>query len=341
MDSDQSNNPWQSSSDPWQTPRLWSQTTEELLQYILQVRKTWKTSRGGETIWPLELEAALLEGLVRYQPGKSRETCILGRFPRRNRFISDYIFESTGKQRSPKQVGSRLQQLRETCGGAQLQRLLCPIPKPVYPAAGGVSSAIYSSAEGFSPCARYTVRYIDIFPPEGSRYEIESSSYSDDGNAIHPGRLEAINTTIFFTAPSLVVANSHFTVYCGQSILHTETAPLQYVSDQVHRPSNVLYSTQLIPKYWDVMVDSQDPTRFTIFQEVFNTEDSSLLFSAMYKFRYIKSPDIVTSQPGSSHGAGLMKGADDAPWKTRPLEAPQQRYSYSKTEPWAPVNYVP
>jgi hypothetical protein len=33
----------------------------------------------------------------------------------RNRFISDYIFETTGKRRTPKQVGSRLQQLRDTC----------------------------------------------------------------------------------------------------------------------------------------------------------------------------------------------------------------------------------
>ncbi|KAF9036244.1 hypothetical protein BJ165DRAFT_1354951, partial [Panaeolus papilionaceus] len=39
----------------------------------------------------------------------------LGRFPMRNRFISDYILEATGKRRTPKQVGSRLQQLRDTC----------------------------------------------------------------------------------------------------------------------------------------------------------------------------------------------------------------------------------
>ena len=35
----------------------------------------------------------------------------------RNRFISDYIFQVTGKQRTPKQVGSRLQQMRDTCKG--------------------------------------------------------------------------------------------------------------------------------------------------------------------------------------------------------------------------------
>ena len=35
----------------------------------------------------------------------------------RNKFISDYIFNKTGKRRTPKQVGSRLQQLRDTTEG--------------------------------------------------------------------------------------------------------------------------------------------------------------------------------------------------------------------------------
>ena len=35
----------------------------------------------------------------------------------RNRFISEYIYETTGKSRTPKQVGSRLQHLRVICKG--------------------------------------------------------------------------------------------------------------------------------------------------------------------------------------------------------------------------------
>ncbi|KAI5995327.1 hypothetical protein F5J12DRAFT_726145 [Pisolithus orientalis] len=58
--------------------------------------------------------------LQEYVPEDSRETRILGRFPMRNRFISDYIYRSTGKVRSAKQVGSRLQQLRDTAEGRQL-----------------------------------------------------------------------------------------------------------------------------------------------------------------------------------------------------------------------------
>jgi transcriptional enhancer factor len=79
------------------------------------------------------LEAALIEGLENYQPDDTRETRLLGRFPMRNRFISDWIFDKTGKRRTAKQVGSRLQQLRDTCGGKRLLSLLSPnrrLPRP-------------------------------------------------------------------------------------------------------------------------------------------------------------------------------------------------------------------
>lgn len=57
--------------------------------------------------------------LQEYVPEDTRETRILGRFPMRNRFISDYIYRATGKYRSAKQVGSRLQQLRDTVEGRE------------------------------------------------------------------------------------------------------------------------------------------------------------------------------------------------------------------------------
>lgn len=56
-------------------------------------------------------------GLERYRPVETRSARALGRFPMRNKFISDYILQVTGKHRTPKQVGSRLQQLRDTCEG--------------------------------------------------------------------------------------------------------------------------------------------------------------------------------------------------------------------------------
>ncbi|KAJ7085911.1 hypothetical protein C8R44DRAFT_651040, partial [Mycena epipterygia] len=53
-------------------------------------------------------------GLQQYRPTACRDTLLLGRFPRRNQFISQYIWRKTGQRRTPKQVGSRLQQLRES-----------------------------------------------------------------------------------------------------------------------------------------------------------------------------------------------------------------------------------
>ncbi len=92
-----------------------------------------------EAVWPPALEAALIEGdlaclssrlwteklnvafsgLDNYKPAESRSTRSLGRFPMRNKFVSDYIYDKTGKRRTPKQVGSRIQQLRDTSSGKQ------------------------------------------------------------------------------------------------------------------------------------------------------------------------------------------------------------------------------
>ncbi|KAM6502745.1 hypothetical protein JOM56_002722, partial [Amanita muscaria] len=95
----------------------YSEGTRDVLKNVIKTRKSWKSCKDGGVVWPLELEAALLEGLEKYVPQDTRETRILGRFPMRNRFISDYIWEKTGKRRSAKQVGSRIQQLRDTCAG--------------------------------------------------------------------------------------------------------------------------------------------------------------------------------------------------------------------------------
>jgi transcriptional enhancer factor len=107
--------------------------TKTVTRNIVQGRKTWKRTTDGERVWPPEAEAALLEGesvcicclllqhtyfvsgLEMYQPEQSRETLILGRFRMRNRFIAQHIESKTGISRTPKQVGSRLQQLRESC----------------------------------------------------------------------------------------------------------------------------------------------------------------------------------------------------------------------------------
>ncbi|KAF7335689.1 TEA domain-containing protein [Mycena venus] len=182
---------------------------------------------GGETVWPLDLEAALLEGLEKYQPDDSRETRMLGRFPRRNRFISDYIFDKTGKRRSPKQVGSRLQQLRESCGGTQCSSSSgsndSGPSSPISPLEDGLFGASSSHS---------TVIYIDILPagsPDRTRIGSSPSPWPDAGDVIHasdhPRRIESINPTVSFTAPSPVVAHSRFTVYSEDLIPPRRNGP--------------------------------------------------------------------------------------------------------------------
>ncbi|KAJ7610712.1 hypothetical protein DFH06DRAFT_1485457 [Mycena polygramma] len=276
------------SGNAW--PSVPSQTTKEVLQSVLRVRKSWKTLRGGETVWPLDLEAALLEGLETYQPDDSRETRMLGRFPRRNRFISDYIFQKTGKRRSAKQVGSRLQQLRESCGGKKLLHLLSPFRQPAY--AGSSASSDSSCNSPVSPlmagqafsgpsCARHIVMYIDILP-DGAIDAVGKPSPSmslESGDVVHaserPRHLGSINPTVTFVAQSPLVAQSRFSVYSEERMLHAETTPLAPVEDTPI--SGFLYSTSLVPEYWKLISESQDPTQFTIYQEVCRDDNSAIL----------------------------------------------------------------
>ncbi|KAJ7315731.1 hypothetical protein DFH08DRAFT_1039423 [Mycena albidolilacea] len=242
----------------WLEPTPQSQVTRDTLQAVLRGRKTWK-SRGA---------------LEKYRPEDCRETLILGRFPGRNRFISDYICDKTGKRRSPKQVGSRLQQLRDCCEDTRLRRLICPFPKPLPCSASSVAtnsatgSIVPPPEEWFHPdtlSPRNTIIYIDILPEgqhERSVREITSPPWPDveDGTVIHtsnrPRRLKSISPTVSFTAPSPLIAHSRFIVRTGDMVLHTETAPLVLVVDRALQPPAFLYSTQLVPKYWNVIVDS-------------------------------------------------------------------------------------
>ncbi|KAH6913376.1 hypothetical protein BKA70DRAFT_720602 [Coprinopsis sp. MPI-PUGE-AT-0042] len=90
-------------------------------------RRSWKTLKGKpEAIWPPALEGALIEALEEYRRMEARPTTSKYdvRYPMRNRFVSDYILEKTGKTRTAQQVGSRLQQLRDMCEDSRLSSLL-------------------------------------------------------------------------------------------------------------------------------------------------------------------------------------------------------------------------
>ncbi len=104
---------------------------------ILAGRKCYRMSKEkNEVVWPPHLEQALMEGLLvppppspmastqlipagleKYTPAESKSPRGLTRFPNRNKFLAEHILKKTGEIRTAKQVGSRIQQLRDTSAG--------------------------------------------------------------------------------------------------------------------------------------------------------------------------------------------------------------------------------
>ncbi|KAG5641223.1 hypothetical protein DXG03_005698 [Asterophora parasitica] len=312
-------------------PPLQNTRTQDVFQSIVKGRKSWKTLRGGEMVWPPELEAALLEGLESYQPDDSRETRLLGRFPMRNRFISNHIFNKTGTRRTAKQVGSRLQQLRDTCGGKKLMKLLSPC-RPTGPSRyndftyrsshGDTDSSSDTSSSPSTPIdASTNLRRLDDIPPSRTIITIDilpndASSSSYDANtrfssqesewhqagvvrlSPHPRPFHAIDPTVTFVAPSTISAHSTFSVYSGGTIIFSETTELNSVGCAPERTDGaLLYSTVLVPGFWQEIAQSPDPTQYTIVQDVIKSGHvPSVVFSAMYKFSYPSgAPDFFAS----------------------------------------------
>ncbi|OJA17332.1 hypothetical protein AZE42_05915 [Rhizopogon vesiculosus] len=312
-------------------------------------------------------------GLQEYEPVDSRETRILGRFPMRNRFISEYIFRTTGKYRSSKQIGSRLQQLRDTSEGRELIDSLtrCYLTRseagssrtfsPHHHVFGGPSSSpslssiscdslpsddssTSSSTDSPASSAQYspimpsskhnqlpdsrTPVYIDILPEpsswsnsSSSRPCAPSSSYrSPQGAATShsssnmPRRMRDIDSTVTFVSPSAVTGKSSYIVLLDGAPIHSEDTKLEcvgpYPTGSINPSSDgpLLYSTTLVPKFWETLCKSPDPTVYTIIQDVYRAPDPAplarypsrprpvLIFSAIYHFRY---PVSVRTPPSS------------------------------------------
>ncbi|KAG7097623.1 hypothetical protein E1B28_004956 [Marasmius oreades] len=306
--------------------------TKEVFNEVVRGRKSWKTLKGGEMVWSPDLEAALLEGLASYQPDDSRETRLLGRFPMRNRYISAYIYQKTGKERSAKQVGSRLQQLRDTCGGKKLQHLLSPCRKHKDSATSKGFNYNSLHRYGFSKLAslrrdpserpaspivdsrewlrKSTVSpmYIYILPgngcsaPERPIYDPPSVS-SSLGAVNHPRPIRTIDPTLTFVSYSPLdrSTRSSFNVYDSHGFIHTEESSLVL---SMNDERGYYYTTCLIPGFWETICKHTDPTEFTIEHKVIQDDISHVqsdLFSAVYKFRYPAESDArLSSRPSGS-----------------------------------------
>ncbi|KAF9783865.1 hypothetical protein BJ322DRAFT_979200, partial [Thelephora terrestris] len=244
---------------------------------VITGRKSWKTLKGKtEAVWPPYLEVALFEGLSRYQPSNPRATKSLGRFPNRNRFISEYISKKTGKHRTPKQVGSRLQQLRDTHQGKQLLQNLSNGNFNIEDA-GASSSSPPASSE---PAPQYdyqetqrTVVSIEILPEGINNYSPHASpsttptssplSSTFPGSTFRhsqPRPISVIDPTVTFTARSTIVAHSSFTVMRDGQPIHSETADVNLLSTSVAAGVSDIdcifyYTAPLVPAYWSTICD--------------------------------------------------------------------------------------
>ncbi|KAJ7080090.1 hypothetical protein C8R43DRAFT_965775 [Mycena crocata] len=106
-------------------------TEEETEEFHRQRRITQrvycKNVKGcSKPVWPLQVEAALMEGLYQYslsQVGSAGVQCGK-KYQRRNRYIADFIRDTTNEERSCKQVGSRIQQLQISAKDDRIVRLL-------------------------------------------------------------------------------------------------------------------------------------------------------------------------------------------------------------------------
>ncbi|KAG1745271.1 hypothetical protein EDB19DRAFT_1849322 [Suillus lakei] len=305
-------------------------------------------------------------GVQEYGPVHLQEAQISGRFPQRNQFISDYIYRKTGKHRSSKQIGSRLQQLRDTSEGRELidslthsrsevdsSRRFSPhshmhdfedeskhspsslsfksstLTSDSSSASSSISSAQYSSVMSSSkrnhlPDTRTPV-YIDILPesssfssspssrsraPFSSPYKSHQGLVASHPSSDAPRRIRDIDSTVTFVSPSTVIGKSSYIVLLDGAPIHSEDTKLECVGPYFTGSSGdvpLLYSTALVPKYWENLCKSPDPTVYTIIQDVYRTLDPGtptrssgrprpvLIFSAIYHFRYPVSVRTPTS----------------------------------------------
>ncbi|KAI0827628.1 TEA/ATTS domain family-domain-containing protein [Trametes gibbosa] len=394
----------------------------DTIHTIVTGRKCWKTMKGkGEVVWPPYLEAALVEGLEKYQPVESRTSRSFGRFPMRNKFISDYIFNVTGKRRTPKQVGSRLQQLRDTTEGKRIlqqlssKHLAMMQPKSAQAQSSSEASSdrpstASSSSSSSTPAPSTTLSRsaststpapvnrtpssfvcIDVIPDPGMPLPplrlpslggmslgaptatpstlanfVPSPTSSPSGmglglNSSGPRVLRHIDPSVTFMSRAPLAAYSSFKVSKnGAGHIHTESTELEMLSSSCmpmpQWPSEMectfLYRTQFVPRFWETLCRSADPSVFTITQEIVRTgaaeqyTPEDVLLSILFQFNNVSatpplSPDSATfsdtvSRPGtagsqfsSTSTSDLSSDLDDIMMFNYPLDVPSMHTSMS------------
>ncbi|KAJ3574413.1 hypothetical protein NP233_g1790 [Leucocoprinus birnbaumii] len=206
-------------------------------------RRCHKTLKGGsEAVWSPRLEAALIAGLQLYSDRHRVHMRHRGRFIGRNHFLASYVKSVTGKRRTAKQVGSHLQQLKETCIERDILWLITGSrssspshdrrqrtkSKSKISPQRSVSSSLepYDEASEYSPYSHSTLEYTPL---------IESPQYISSPTDL----------------PTSTICEQMNQVSIGDKQYSTiQDTPSQYYSDQnrgsyVSQTSNLTYSTPI------------------------------------------------------------------------------------------------
>ncbi|TFK83852.1 hypothetical protein K466DRAFT_655020 [Polyporus arcularius HHB13444] len=254
-------------------------------QTILSGRKCYRMSKDkNEVVWPPHLEAALMEGLEKYSPAESKSPRGLTRFPNRNKFISEYILKKTGEIRTAKQVGSRIQQLRDTSAGKHIMKAISDrhydMMHPSRPTNDMNMSDGSASGSGMMGASVNHV-WISV-PPSNQAWPLSNGTYGQPppsrpsevsvlGHSayqwIEPRSLRTIDPTVTFKSISPLPLFSSFSVICGNTVLHVDQPAVMGVRDAADGASYLHY-TKLAPGYWDTLCSCADLSSYTVIQEI-------------------------------------------------------------------------
>ncbi|KAK7031703.1 TEA domain-containing protein [Favolaschia claudopus] len=261
--------------------------------HVISGRKSWrKTKERTETIWSPILESALCEALDKYRLTSSRQNTQrpLIRFPSRNKFISDHIFSVTGTRRTPKQVGSRLQQMRERCQDERIRSLVHARPgcmEPQTPSdcdsdsmASSQAVESVSDVSGTSPPRTFVT--IELIQRSGSLDEsTEHTTVSTSSNHLfislqHPASLERNDPVVTFSTPHKLCISQHysyFRVFLAGLLVHSEITDLIFSSTTFTPPDSErhTYEARLIPQYWPYLCRTSQLFQCVIEHDIMKT----------------------------------------------------------------------
>ncbi|KAI8992734.1 hypothetical protein BD414DRAFT_567210 [Trametes punicea] len=269
---------------------------------LIAGRKCYRVSKNNnEVVWPPPLEEALIEGLDKYEPAVSKSPRGLTRFPNRNKFIADYILRKTGQIRTAKQVGSRIQQLRDTAAGKHIMKaysdrhyeMMHPprrTPSEQQDALGLSVPAVTvpgDRASAFVPSVPPVVQvYISVPPASASpsntatwpastsqpslpQYTNVNVPHNGLYEFVEPRSLHTIDPTVTFMSTSPANLFSRFTVFCGNNVVYVDP-PVKMAIRASDEPGvgGYFHYTKLTPGYWDALCGCNDLSPYTILQEI-------------------------------------------------------------------------